>query len=50
MKIGKRDTLRMLVALLPTKSRIHNGSTTDAGKDHGPSVGNLQGIVLGIIK
>lgn len=26
VKIGKRGMLRMLVALLPTKSRIHNGS------------------------
>lgn len=47
MKIGKRGTLRMLVALFPIKSRTHNGSKTDAGRAHSQSVGNQQGIVLG---
>lgn len=48
VKIGKRGMLRMLVALLPIKSRIHNGSKIDAGRDHCQCVGNRQGIVLGV--
>lgn len=48
VKIGKRDMLRMLVALLPIKSRIHNGSKIDGGEDHDQSVGNQQANVLGV--
>lgn len=34
VKIVWRYLLRMLVALLPTRCRIHNGSKIDAGKAH----------------